>query len=147
MSRPIIFIFSFLVVCLCSCKSQENVRQVNGENEVMELILSGDYSGVEEEQLLKIDDQVAFEEFFGQINRTRKPGIPIPYIDFEKKSVLIRLKGTSTNNEPDVTLGRSSNDTLVLKKIISGSSKESTAVLTPFFIYSIPKTTKDLKIR
>ncbi|RRQ48862.1 hypothetical protein DZC72_14470 [Maribacter algicola] len=121
--------------------------QDNDENNEMELILSGDYSGVEKEQLIKIDDQVAFEEFFGQINKTRKPGIPIPDIDFETKSVLLRLKGTSTNNKSDIALGISSNETLLFNKIKTNSRNETTAVLTPFFIYTIPKTTKSLKIQ
>ncbi|WP_123803316.1 hypothetical protein [Maribacter sp. 4G9] len=113
----------------------------------MELVMSGDYSGFEKEQLLKFDSKSEFEVFFGKINRTRKPGIPIPDIDFEKKSVLVRLKGTSTNNISDITLGMSSNETLLFNKVKTNSRNETTAVLTPFFIYTIPKTTRSLKIQ
>lgn len=119
----------------------------NTDTVAMDLIMSGDHSGFEQEQLLKIDSQVELEEFFGKINRTRKPGIPVPEIDFKRNSAIIRLKGTTTNNEPDITLQKSSKQSLLLKKIRTNSKKETTAVLTPFFIYSVPKTNKEVIIK
>ncbi|KAA2215590.1 MULTISPECIES: hypothetical protein [Maribacter] len=119
----------------------------NTDTVAMYLIMSGDHSGFEQEHLLKIDSRLEFEEFFGKINRTRKPGIPVPEIDFKTKSVIVRLKGTTTNNEPDITLQKSSKESLLLKKIRTNSRKETTAVLTPFFIYSVPKTNKDVIIQ
>ena len=137
------FLLSF---CLGSCKSHEKLTADTMENRGMELVMSGEYSGFEKEQVLKIDSKSELEELFGKINRTRKPGIPVPNIDFYSRSVIVRLKGTSTNNKPDITLGKSSDQTLTLHKVKADSSNETTAVLTPFFVYSIPKTTRDIKI-
>ena len=119
----------------------------NTDTVAMDLIISGDHSGFEQELLLKIDSRLEFEEFFGKINRTRKPGIPVPEIDFKRYSVIVRLKGTTTNNEPDITLQKSSKESLLLKKVRTNSRKETAAVLTPFFIYSVPKTNKDVIIQ
>lgn len=146
MFRPFILLF-ILAVSLGSCKSQEKMKLENTDTVAMDLIMSGDHSGFEQEQLLKIDSRLEFEEFFGKINRTRKPGIPVPEIDFKRKSVIVRLKGTTTNNEPDITLQKSSKENLLLKKVRTNSRKETTALLTPFFIYSVPKTNKDVIIQ
>ncbi|TLF42277.1 hypothetical protein [Maribacter aurantiacus] len=119
----------------------------NTDTVAMDLIMRGDHSGFEQEQLLIIDSRLEFEKFFGKINRTRKPGLPVPEIDFKRNSVIVRLKGTTTNNEPDITLQKSSEESLLLKKIRTNSRKETTAVLTPFFIYSVPKANKDVIIQ
>ncbi|UWX56060.1 hypothetical protein NYZ99_07060 [Maribacter litopenaei] len=105
MSKSLLAI-SVLVVCLCSCKSQEKVQSGENGKEQMELVLKGDHSGYEKEQLIKIDSKSDFEAFFGKINRTRKPGIPIPKVDFERKTIIIRLKGETTSNEPRCNNGK-----------------------------------------
>lgn len=135
------------IVCLFNCKSQQNLQKGNNDILEMKLVLRGDYSSFEEEGLFKIDEKSEFEDFFGKINKTRKPGIPIPNIDFKTNSVIIRLKGKSTNNEPDISLGKSSKEILFFKKRKISSKSPNTAVMTPFFIYSIPKTDKRIKIQ
>ncbi|ASV28855.1 hypothetical protein [Maribacter cobaltidurans] len=146
MSRTF-FPFFVLLVSLSGCKSHESAQNGKDGNKGMELILSGDYSGIEDEQLLVINNKVQWEEFFGRVNRTRKPGLTVPEIDFEKNTIIIRLKGETTNNQPDVVWGNVSNETLFLKRTKNSAKNESSALITPFFIYSIPKTNKSIKIQ
>ena len=141
------FTFFILLVSLSGCKSYESAQNGKDGNTEMELILRGDYSGFEDEQLLVINNKVQWEEFFGRINRTRKPGLTVPEIDFEKNTIIIRLKGETTNNEPDVILGKVSNEALVLKRNKNLAKGKSSAILTPFFVYTISKTDKSIKIQ
>ena len=146
MSRTF-FPFFIVLVSLSGCKSHESAQNGKDGNMGMELILSGDYSGFEDEQLLVINNKVQWEEFFGRINRTRKPGLTVPEIDFERNTIIIRLKGETTNNEPDVVLGKVSKDALLLKRTQNLTKGKSSAVMTPFFIYIISKTDKRIKIQ
>ncbi|MDC6389789.1 hypothetical protein PP182_13910 [Maribacter sp. PR1] len=113
----------------------------------METVLRGDYSGQETEELLKIENQSELVVFFGKINRTRKPGIPVPNIDFDHKTLVVWLGGKTTSSNTELQVGILSEKTVYLKKTKSKKKLNTTAILSPFVIYSIPKTTKNIKLQ
>lgn len=135
-----------LITC-CSCKSQGKVKNKPNEKMVLETVLRGNYSGQEKENISKIDNQSELEAFFGKINRTRKPGLPIPNINFDNKTLVVWQVGKTTSINTELQLGSISEKTIYLKKTKAKKKLSNTAILSPFVIYGIPKTTKNIKIQ
>lgn len=147
MFKPVLISGFLLLTICCSCKSQEKVNSKPNEKMVLETVLRGDYSGQETEELLKIENQSELEVFFGKINRTRKPGLPVPNIDFDHKTLVVWLGGKTTSSDTELQVGSLSEKTVYLKKTKSKKKLNTTAILSPFVIYGIPKTTKHIRIQ
>lgn len=146
-----IFLFSLLLVCL-SCKSQKKGNQKNAENVQMErpiLVLEDNYSNIDSSQIGIITDQKALQKFFAQVNKTRKPRLPVPVIDFSKEMVILICAGQQHGNyrhnvtilEPDAK-----NLTVNVEQEQPSDSLE-TATSTPFFLYKLPLTEKKITIK
>ena len=99
-----LFYITIIVLLNTSCKSQSNIT--NNSNKDLELILQDNYSGFEKEEILLMKDQKSLEKFFGRINRTRKPSLPIPKINFSKEMVLIWCAGETYATIPELSISR-----------------------------------------
>ena len=143
----VLFSIGLLLLTLLSCKSQ-NSTGVNSENTAkMELILEENYSESDEEQLVVIKNQKGLEEFFGKVNRTRKPGIPIPQIDFGKDMLLVWCGGEKVSFPTELQFQDTPNGILVQRNIITKKVLEQNAIVNPFKIYKMPITSKSINFQ
>ncbi|SFR81879.1 hypothetical protein [Maribacter stanieri] len=146
MFKYFICFFLLVVVQLNSCKSiaQSNLQDSNDMG--MELILNENYSGFEQEEYILIKNQKQLNAFYGKINRTRKPGLTPPIIDFTTEMILVWCGDSSASNYASLELNEN-DDFLQVQKINSKKSKDkSNLVVSPFSIYKLPFNSKDLKI-
>lgn len=72
-------------------KNENNVA--NQENTNVTLLTEGTHGGFNDAQTLVIKDQKGLQKIYTQINMTRRPGLPIPKIDFEKEMVIALFMG------------------------------------------------------
>ena len=147
----------FIFAIILSCNGQKKVvlnneSEVNGSGEKLTLLLQDNYSGTDVAETLIIKDIKALKSFYSKINRTRKPGIPVPEVNFTKEMILIHCSGEQTNgkhallsvmeeNEKEVIIGIS---TSVEKLEKSGASS---ALISPFSVYKMPLTQKEITIK
>ncbi len=105
-----------------------------------QLIIEDTTGGPQEPQILVIKDPGTLKAFYRQVNKTRKPGLAVPKIDFANEFIVILCMGTRKS------LGYSTRitHTEVKNKILTVYVKEtipndtSAYVLTePFSIYKI----------
>ncbi|WP_297690901.1 hypothetical protein [uncultured Eudoraea sp.] len=111
------------------------------------LVLSDNYGGTETEQLMVIRDNKALKNFFTKVNMTRKPGLPVPEIDFDKEMVVIYCNGKTTDvNTPVLNRVQDKDDKIVFSRVTDSNQKKdvSTAVLMPFHLYKMPLTEKEI---
>lgn len=145
-----IFFFSLFLVCL-SCKSQKKGIQNNGENVQMDrpiLVLEDNYSNIDSSQVSIITDQKTLQKFFVQVNKTRKPGLPVPIIDFSKEMLILICAGEQHGNyKHNITIMEPDANNLVVnvEKKLSSDSNES-GISTPFFLYKIPHSERKVTI-
>ncbi|MBT8223189.1 MAG: hypothetical protein KJN96_08485, partial [Eudoraea sp.] len=89
--------FILCLLTLGACKSQEKgteaAMQPSEQNQELTLILSDNYGGSEYVDFQVIRDMKTLRQFFIQVNKTRKPGLPVPDIDFSKEIVLLHCPG------------------------------------------------------
>jgi len=138
--------FLIIIVQLNSCKgtAQNSLQESNDTG--MELILNENYSGFEQEEYLLIKNQKELNAFYGKINRTRKPGLTPPSIDFSTEMILIWCGDSTASNYADLELNEKA-DYLQVHKLKTTASKEENAfVVSPFSMYKLPLSTKSLKI-
>ena len=140
---------------ILSCNGQKKVplnneSEVKGSGEKLTLLLEDNYSGSEVEETLVIKDVKALKSFYSKINRTRKPGIPVPEVDFSKEMILIHCSGEQTNGKHTLLSVLEENE----KEVIISTSVEkleksgtSSALISPFSVYKMPLTQKEISFK
>jgi hypothetical protein len=145
-----IFLLSLFMVCL-SCKSQKKGIQNNEENVQMDkptLVLKENYSNIDSSQIRIITDEKTLLKFFVQVNKTRKPGLSVPEINFSKEIVILICAGEQQGNyEPNLTILEEDADNIIVN--VAGKLEEGTtqtAITTPFYLYKMPLSDKQITI-
>jgi len=149
----------FLVLVLTVFTACNGQKKVSGENTgqksdlkaetSMTLLLQDYYSGSETPETLVIKDVKALKAFFSKINRTRKPGLPVPEVDFSKHMVIIYCGGLRNDGGfPKLSLTAETDNQLVFKPTYPTVKDKSkfTAATSPFCVYKMPFTDKAITI-
>lgn len=143
-----ILIGLLLITGSCICQKQKLSEESQSSANDLQLIMSDTYGGEEEESLQVIRKESELRAFFAQVNKTRKPGLPLPEIDFSRQLVIVYHSGEATAGEirelykdqqkdNEVVLGRRE-----AKEQAAASS--ATARIQPFSLYTLPVTDKEV---
>lgn len=140
-----------LFICLTSCKAQKETQLDSGEKDDMILIAQDGYSGIDEYETMVVRDVKSLNKFYTTINKTRKPGLPVPVIDFSKEIVLIVCLGEQKGQMiPKLSkTEESESEILITIEMVppkDAKSSENQFVSYPFYIYKIPHTSKILSL-
>ncbi|MBT8302492.1 MAG: hypothetical protein KJO63_14275 [Maribacter sp.] len=122
-------------------------NDVNSDDERLTLILQDNYSGGDVAETLIIRDAKALNSFYSKVNRTRKPGIPVPKIDFSKEMILIYCTGEQTNGKhARLAIEEESEKEVIISTSVEKSIKEgpNAALTSPFSVYKMPLTQKEI---
>lgn len=136
-----------LGVLILSCKSKEKALPVsnNIDAQAMIVMIEDSYFPTEEPFNLKIDDQKSLNNFFSKLNRTRKPGISAPIVDFKEYSIIISCVGEQKDVDRIELLRKSETDNSIEIEIVFFENKDSQDFLFyPFAIYKLAKTNKKI---
>jgi hypothetical protein len=150
--RLLLIILSLLYF---ACVGQKGVMHDNGDSsekdsKKLQLVLEENYSGIEQPEYQVVRDQKSLNNLFIQINKTRKPGIPIPGVSFKEEVLLVYCAGTSwgvSNMEMVVAEESPDNITIVLKERSSSQKEIPNATTTPIYIYRMPVTQKAINFQ
>lgn len=140
-----------LILLFSSCKGQEKGVGNEGAAQTpdqLQLIEKDNYSGSDVEEFVVITDVKTLQEFYSKVNRTRKPGLPVPQIDFTKEMLVIYCAGKRQNSfEPRLFVANESETDLVLGVKNESQERTSTAITTPFSVYKLPLTEKEIILK
>lgn len=130
----------FLFILTFSCKSQQNVSEQVNRSNGLELIIQDEYYFTDKPETLVIKDDKSLKTLFSKINRTRKPGIPIPKIDFTKEVILVASMGEKAMSElPNlIILNQSEVQIEIGIQFNESSNKKSSTITYPFCVYKMP---------
>lgn len=148
------YLISLLFV-LISCNGQKKVSEENSgsegdKNASLVLLLQDDYIGFEVQETLIIKDQKRLKSFYSKINRTRKPGLPVPIIDFSKEMVIVVCAGEQNQvASPTLTFHRESESEIILtSELVQNGVEASSAVINnPFCLYKMQLTDKEIVVK
>ncbi len=143
-----LFIFALILSCNGQKKAvMKDKNNMNQSDEKLILVLQDNYTGSDIEETIIIKDVKTLKSFFSKINRTRKPGLAIPEIDFTKEMILVHCSGEQTSGAFTLLSVAEENEREV---IISTAieklekSESSSALISPFCVYKMPLTQKEV---
>lgn len=113
------------------------------------MVMSDLYGGTESEELLVLRSPSAMEKFFMNINKTRKPGLKPPVVDFTKNMVIAYCSGQTVQQDlPALVVAEDPEQGMMVrvKQKEGVENEESTAILRPFGLYLIPVTDKKISL-
>lgn len=125
-----------------SCKSQKTSVLQETQNDTMELVLQDDYSGMVEEGILVIKDEKSLKRFFSKINRTRKPALEIPAVDFTREMLVVWCPGETQNPDQGLQFKNETTDVYTLERINPSTNVKQSAIISPFMVYKFPLSNK-----
>lgn len=141
----------FLLLIFATCNAQKSRGDSDTEKEGQDADLgvtfvAGDaYSGTEMAETFTITDTKGLKKFYSRINRTRKPGLPVPNIDFSKEMVIVRCSGTTDNDAtPNIYILEVTADEIVLGITEIKEKSSTSAITTPFAVYRMANTDKEV---
>ncbi|MEN8788471.1 MAG: hypothetical protein ABF293_04915 [Flavobacteriaceae bacterium] len=147
-------IITVLLTTMGACKSQKSNSDMNdsesGQAGELSMVMSDLYGGTEAEEIQVLRSQSALDKFFMIINRTRKPGLKPPAVDFEQNMVIAYCSGQTNNQSlPILWITEDPDQGMVLRKKQKDEAKneESTAIVRPFGLYIMPVTDKEIKLQ
>ncbi len=134
---------------MASCKAQKETPS-QGDPDIV-LVAQDGFSGITEYEAGAIKDVKSLNKFYSRINRTRKPGLPIPVVDFSTEMVIVVCLGAQKQEMAPVLTRLDESDTalsltLELSSVPAEKNQVAEMISYPFYIYKMPRTSKKLDI-
>lgn len=132
-----------VLVTLSSCRAQKEVTPVGRNIEGIELIEHGEMGPFLNYDTQVVRDFKSLRSIYTEINKTRKPGLPVPDVDFSKDMVVLVCLGEQ-NIERNLLLSilsESAEETVIAvepKEVQSSQKEGSRSVTYPFYLYKLP---------
>ncbi len=128
-------------------KSAEQMQQKQEMKH--EILVQDAYGGPVEPQIMVIKEPKGLQKIYTQINMTRRPGFPVPNIDFSKETVVAICMGEKNTGgfSVDVAGIRETKEgvTVMVKEIGPAAGDMVTmAISQPFCIIKIPVAKKEI---
>ncbi|MCE2612463.1 hypothetical protein LVD13_05715 [Flavobacteriaceae bacterium D16] len=137
-----------------ACKSQDkgkvNAMSEGEQEQGLTLLVSDNYGGSEYADFQVIRDMKTLRRFFARVNMTRKPGLPVPEVDFTKELVILHCPGKMMNGGTPLLMikeNRASKMILTLEHTRDKQKSGIEALTMPFSLYKIPLTEKEIVLQ
>ena len=96
-------------------------------------------------QQVIIRDSKTLSSYFAQINKSRKPGLPVPKIDFNDEVVILVSSGlVNSSGIPKVSIKNETDTTIGLMLEFSPDNQKLKGSFTPFCLYKLKSTNKEI---
>ena len=138
-----------LVVALLflSCKGQKKVIENTHQSSDGRLVLlvQDAFFPTDSLETHVIKDAKTLNAFFRTVNKTRKPGLPVPLVDFGDEMVLVACMGEMEGDvEPKLEILEENQKQLDIGIEIDKKPSAASLNTYPFCVYRMPKTEKSI---
>lgn len=111
-----------------------------------EKITSQSHGGMGDEKFVLVKSSEELKQIFTQVNIARKPGIPLPIINFNHESIIALFMGQQTSGGYSISIEsvkyNRNNEVQVCIKKTEPSGMSTMAITQPFSIYKLNKKLK-----
>ena len=134
-------------ICLLSCKAQKPESSTVGEQiDGLTLIEHQNFTNIDSFETRVIRDTKTLGKFYKQINKTRKPGLPVPVVDFSKEMLILVCLGEQHGEKTTVLskLKETDQEMLIAIEVHNVSKEEMSRqpIYFPFYLYKMPLVDK-----
>lgn len=142
---PVLAVF---LSCNGHKKAAMNESDAQSSDSPLTLIVQGNYAGTDTVTTHVIASQKALAKFFSAVNKTRKPGIPVPKIDFSENIVVVYCAGNDGNgSNPTLDLSNETDTEMVLGMANKTTKNVVSNTVSPFSLYTMPLTSKKISFK
>ncbi|MFS4492271.1 hypothetical protein [Maribacter sp. 2308TA10-17] len=141
-----------VIFMISSCKGQKNMTDNNAKSQIksdspMVLILQDQSAEFDVEETLIIRDQKRLKSFYSKINKTRKPGLPLPDVDFTKEIIIAYCSGEQSGDGlAKLTIYDETKTEVFIDSKFEVRTKAPVMIKTnPFCIYKMRITDKEVR--
>ncbi len=148
----------FLSLLILSCNAQKETTKSNNQQTVkkensnnqstqIELLTKGSHGGYETEKYLVIKNQKELQTIYTKINMMRRPGIPVPKIDFENEMVIALFMGQKNYGGHSISIKNikeNNNKTEIIVEETKPKGMATTVICQPFYFYKINRIDKEV---
>ncbi|MCR9228303.1 MAG: hypothetical protein NXH90_12865 [Flavobacteriaceae bacterium] len=143
------YIFVITLICLLSCKAQKQGNSPVGEHiDGLSLIEQQNFTDIDSFETRVIRDTKSLNKFYSQINKTRKPGLPVPMVDFSKDMLVLVGLGEQQGEKTAVLskIKETDQEMLIAIEVRNVSEEEMSIqpVYFPIYLYKMPLVDKTL---
>lgn len=143
-----------LFVLFLSCNGQKKATMDSNNqphsNSPLTLLVQDNYAQTDTIETLVVRDEKSLRKFFAKINMTRKPGLPVPEVDFSKEMVIIYCAGALKESAiPELSISDESEKDVVisLHQKKSDDVRDRAPMVSPFSVYKMPYTDKKVTFK
>lgn len=117
--------------------------------EDMVLLDHEDFTNIDAFETRVIRDAKSLNKFYREINKTRKPGLPVPMVDFSKDMLVLVCLGEQ-KGEKNLVLSKLKETDQEISIALEVLEKQNTETITvqpiyfPFYLYKLPLVDKPL---
>jgi len=117
--------------------------------EDMVLLDHDDFTNIDSFETRVIRDAKSLNKFYREINKTRKPGLPVPMVDFSKDMLVLICLGEQKGEKTPVLSKLKETDqgvTIALEVLEKKQDGKITVqpIYFPFYLYKLPLVDKPL---
>jgi len=150
------YYFLGILFVLLSCNGQKKTAAESSMDEQpqksdhLELLLQDEHGDFVQAETMVIKDQKRLKSFYAKINRTRKPGLPLPVVDFSKEMVIVHCNGVQNRaGTPTLNFDEETDAEIILSsKLVQEENSPSIEMITyPFCLYKMPLTEKEILVK
>ncbi len=143
-----ILFFGFLVSCKSTPTNTSSEASYTTTRLPFSELVTTSHSNIKESKLLIIESKASLYSIYNNINKTRRPGYPIPKIDFEKYTVIGLFMGMQNTGGNSITIDHiktNARETIVYYREHKSSGITTSIITQPCYIASIKKTNKPIR--
>ncbi|WP_197505861.1 protease complex subunit PrcB family protein [Urechidicola croceus] len=148
------YLLFFFTLTIASCNAKkESVQNVTNDTTVMknqmkiEVLAEGSHGGYETSKYIIIKEEKTLREVFTKVNMIRRPGFPIPKIDFENEMVIALFMGQKNNGGYGISVKNivDTDDSIEIQiKEVEPEGMTTMVICQPFYFCKIPKSDKNV---
>lgn len=140
--KLVISIFLFVLIGCANTKQVKEPQKVT-----FETLLEGSHGGYRDGEFIIINNNKDLKRIYTQINKIRKPGFPIPKIDFNKELVIALFLGEKPSGGYSIyvsSIEETKNEFHVFIKESTPEGMVATVMTQPFYFCKISRIEKKI---
>jgi len=137
------------LICLISCKAQKEASPAGEEIAGLVLVDHDNFTNMDSFETRVIRDGKSLRKIYAQINQTRKPGLPVPMVDFKNETMILVCLGEQQGNSVPMLskLSETEEELVIALEVVDKEKKGEVTtqpVHFPFYLYKMPLVDKTI---
>lgn len=150
MDKMVLVLLTVFMTACGPTKQSGNMEETPSKNQKtvpFEVLVQHSHGGYDQPQIKVIKEPTELQAIYLKINMTRRPGFPIPEVDFDKEMIIALYMGEKNSGGYSITIDsveETKNELIINVKESEPGQIATTVICQPFCIVKMPTTKKEV---